>query len=416
MWSERHRPIVISDMVGNEESRNTVIEWFTKWRPGKRPLLLVGPPGTGKTTLAYLAAKRFGYDMVSLNASDVRSKARITEVLSPVLGNSSVMGNHPMIFVDEVDGIHGRSDYGGASALTGMLKTPSVPIILAANDESSSRIKGIITNVQVIPFKRVPPRLLRAFLEGVLKIEYEKTANLSTKETKPNRLGPGSLIKIINRSQGDIRAMMNLAQSLVTGFDPPADMPIGVMSPKSAVNAFFTAETIQDARSILRKMRVDPREKIYAFYSSVTGSNPGDPHIVARCLEAISAADMLYGRIMRTQNWRLLRYLDDILLRVYQGKTSRIKYSQYNISWNQINRIRYRRPKIKEMAVALAPMLHVSHSTFVTLYMPYIIRQYSTTKESGTVENNTKGSRVSKWDIAIQDNMETIKKEASVTT
>jgi len=147
MWSEKHRPQSIIDMVGNEDARASFVEWFGKWKKGTKPLLLVGPPGTGKTTLANLAAKQFGYDMISLNASDVRNKNRIQEILTPVLGNTSILGR-PMIFVDEVDGIYGRSDYGGAEALIKILKEPTIPIILAANSELSTKMKSIKKTVK----------------------------------------------------------------------------------------------------------------------------------------------------------------------------------------------------------------------------------------------------------------------------
>ena len=173
MWSEKYRPQIISDMVGNEEARAAIIEWFVKWKKGTKPLLLVGPPGIGKTTIAYLVAKQFGYDMIGLNASDVRSKSRINEILMPVLGNVSVLGT-PMIFVDEVDGIHGRGDYGGASALVDILKEPTVPIVLAANNDTSDKMKSIKKVVKTIYFKRIPPRLLRVYLENILKKQSAK--------------------------------------------------------------------------------------------------------------------------------------------------------------------------------------------------------------------------------------------------
>ena len=155
-------------MVGNEEARAVIVEWFVKWKKGTKPLLLVGPPGIGKTTLAYLMAEQFGYDMIGLNASDVRSKSRINEILIPVLSNVSVLGT-PMIFVDEVDGIHGRGDYGGASALVDILKEPTVPIVLAANDDTSDKMKNVKKAVKIIHFKKIPPRLLRVYLENILK-------------------------------------------------------------------------------------------------------------------------------------------------------------------------------------------------------------------------------------------------------
>ena len=43
---------MIADMVGNEDARTKFVEWFAKWKKGTKPLLLVGPPGIGKTTLA----------------------------------------------------------------------------------------------------------------------------------------------------------------------------------------------------------------------------------------------------------------------------------------------------------------------------------------------------------------------------
>ena len=80
MWSEKYRPQNISDMIGNEEARAALVEWFGKWKKGTKPILLVGPPGIGKTTIANLAAKQFNYDMIGLNASDVRSKSCIFKV------------------------------------------------------------------------------------------------------------------------------------------------------------------------------------------------------------------------------------------------------------------------------------------------------------------------------------------------
>ena len=357
MWSEKHRPQIISDMVGNEESRAAIMEWFAKWKKGTKPLLLVGPPGIGKTTMAYLVAKQFGYDMIGLNASDVRSKSRINEILTPVLGNVSVLGT-PMIFVDEVDGIHGRGDYGGAAALVEILKEPTVPIILAANNDTLDKMKNIKKAVKTISFKRIPPRLLRIYLENILKKENAK-------------LSPGSLIKVIDKSRGDIRSMINLTQSLVTGFNPQTETSFETINVEDGINAFFKANSPDEARIVLYSMQIDPREKINAFYSSIITSNL-DSISLAEYLEVISDADMLYGKIMKTQNWRLLRYLNDILMKLYQND-DRIRYTQYNLSWPLLNRIRWDGNKIKSLSSVMAKKLHLSSSAFVTLCLPFVL-------------------------------------------
>ena len=357
MWSEKYRPQIISDMVGNEEPRAAIMEWFAKWKKGTKPLLLVGPPGIGKTTIAYLVAKQFGYDLIGLNASDVRSKSRINEILMPVLGNVSVLGI-PMIFVDEVDGIHGRGDYGGASALVDILKEPTVPIILAANSYTSDKMKSIKKVVKTISFKRIPPRLLRIYLENILKKENAK-------------LSPGSLIKVIEKSKGDIRSMINFTQSLVTGFNPQTETTFENINVEDGINAFFKANSIEEARIVLYSMQIDPREKINAFYSSIITSNLDNSNL-AKYLETISNADMLFGKIMKTQNWRLLRYLNDILIKLYHND-DRIRYSQYNLSWPLLNRIRWDGVKIKSLSSVMAKKLHISSSAFVTLYLPFVL-------------------------------------------
>ena len=357
MWSEKYRPQIISDMVGNEEPRTAIMEWFAKWKKGTKPLLLVGPPGIGKTTMAFLVAKQFGYDMIGLNASDVRSKSRINEILMPVLGNVSVLGT-PMIFVDEVDGLHGRGDYGGAAALVDILKEPTVPIVIAANDDTLEKMKNIKKVVKTISFKRIPPRLLRVYLENILKKEDVK-------------LSPGSLIKVISKSRGDIRSMINLTQSLVTGFNPQTETSFEKINVEDGVNAFFKANSIDEARSVLYSMQINPRDKINAFYSSIVTSNLDNPTL-AKYLETISDADMIYGKIMKTQNWRLLRYLNDILIKLYQND-DRIRYTKYNLSWPLLNRIRWDGAKIKSLSSVMAKKLHLSSSAFVTICLPYVL-------------------------------------------
>jgi replication factor C large subunit len=70
---------------------------------------------------------------------------------------------------------------------------------------------------------------------------------------------------------------------------------------------------------------------------------------MTKILPILSEADLLYGKIMRTQEWRLLRYLDEILMKLYQ-KNSTIRYSQYNLSWPLLNRLRWDGKSIKNLA------------------------------------------------------------------
>ena len=357
MWSEKYRPQSLMDMIGNEEARSAFVEWFGKWKKGTKPLLMVGPPGIGKTTLANLAAKQFGYDMISLNASDVRNKQQIQEILSPVLGNASLLGS-PMIFVDEVDGVHGRADFGGVEALLDILKEPTIPIILAANSESSDKMKSIKKATKTIYLKPLPPRLMQLYLERILQKEDAK-------------MSPGSLVKLVMDSRGDIRSMINSSQALVTGFEPQTEKSFEILDIEEGVNSFFKANSLAEARLVLYSLRIDPREKINAFYSSIISSGISQDQM-QQMLQVMSEADLLYGRIIRTQEWRLLRYLDAILVGLYK-KDLPVRYSRFNLSWPLLNRLRWDGKNIKSLASNMTKVLHVSMSTFATFYFPFIL-------------------------------------------
>ncbi|HET8720044.1 MAG TPA: replication protein C, partial [Candidatus Nitrosotenuis sp.] len=93
---------------------------------------------------------------------------------------------------------------------------------------------------------------------------------------------------------------------------------------------------------------------------------------LARMLDVISEADVLYGKIMRTQEWKLLRYLDNILMKLYREDLP-VQYSQYNLSWPLLNKMRWDGKTLKALNGVLAKMFHVSKSAIATFYLPYIL-------------------------------------------
>ena len=375
MWSEKYRPKKVQEMIGNEDARLAALKWLGGWVSGSRPLLLVGPPGSGKTTLVHALAWQFDYHMVEMNASDTRNKDNLQAMLLPALRNTAnLFGKKIMLFLDEVDGISGREDLGGLDILVNLMKEPTVPVIMAANIKST-KIRDLAKACKVVEFSPVPPRLLMLFLDHVLQCEGVK-------------LGPGDKISIVNNSRGDIRSMLNSAQSRASGYATVSNKDMIDIDIAEAINSYFNAGSIEQATQFISKADAsypDPRygespeerrkDMLAALFSSIVSSHL-EHHDLTSLLDVLSRADMMVGRANTSREWRLLKYVSRIIASGLYKKSRQkgIKYSQYAMPWPVMGPIFARSQSTRKILGEVAPAFHTSRSSAGSFVLPYLIR------------------------------------------
>ena len=375
MWSEKHRPKTVQEMVGNEDARLNALKWLGGWMSGGKPLLLIGPPGTGKTTFVHALAEQFGYHLVEMNASDTRNKDKLQAILIPALQNTvNLFGKKIMLFLDEVDGISVREDSGGLRELVDLMKEPTVPIILAANVKST-KIKDLAKACKVIEFYPVPPRLLMLFLDQILQREGAK-------------LGSGDRISIVNNSRGDIRSMINSLQSRAIGYSTVSNKDIADIDIADAVTGYFNAASMEQATHCITMADAaypDPRyggspeerrrDMMFAMFSSIVSSHV-EHDALASLLDVLSKVDVIIGRANARREWHLLKYVNSIIAAGLYEKSRQkgIKYNQYAMPWPVMGPIFARSQDARKILRDLAPRLHTSRSSAGSFVLPYFIR------------------------------------------
>ena len=140
----KYTPKKLEDLAGNEYAIIKVRQWMLNWlrKQGKRPLLLNGPSGIGKTAIAYALKEEFDLELLEMNASDLRNKANIEKIFEGALSSGSLFGKTKLLLVDDVDSLQ-KSDYGGSGAIAKVLKENTQPIILTATNAWERNISSI---------------------------------------------------------------------------------------------------------------------------------------------------------------------------------------------------------------------------------------------------------------------------------
>jgi replication factor C large subunit len=309
-WAEKYRPQRLSEVAGNPGAVRTIANWAEEWRAGvpeKRALLLHGPAGVGKTSIALALAKELGYDSIELNASDTRTYAVINRIVGAASRQGSLhsQDGKKLIILDEVDGIHGKAEYGGLRALKKWVKETLQPMVLIANDPYVLP-REFRSLTQMIQLKRINQRTILKVLKDICSREGVETDE--------------RVLKIIAiNANGDLRAAINDLQALTQGRKKLGLGDIDVLTIRdSELRIFdtliriFKTSSCDRAREAVNESGEDP-ELIMKWLQENLPREYEDPEDLATAFERLSKADMYMGRIKRRQAWNLLPYAIDML-------------------------------------------------------------------------------------------------------
>lgn len=270
--SERERPKVLSDIVGQN---HLVGEggFITRTIQSNTPLsiLLWGPPGCGKTSIARLYAQAFSYRFVTLSAifSGIADLRRIVKEAEA----TALLHKGTVVFVDEIH----RFNKAQQEAFLPFLEDGTLVLVGATAENPSFYLSNaLLSRLRVLTLHGLDDQALEMMLA-----RYESRHGKLPLQEEARK-------ELIHSAQGDGRYLYNMIENLIS------------VSPKSPLNAKELADLLQRRAAAYDRGGDQHYNLISALHKSVRGSDPdASLYWLARILEGGEDPLFIARRLIR---------------------------------------------------------------------------------------------------------------------
>lgn len=258
--AERMRPQQLDDLVGQEHLTGKGSILRTAIEHGKIPsMILWGPPGSGKTTIANIIAHTLQVSFFTLSAisSGVKEVREVIQLAQKTTGT--------ILFIDEIH----RFNKGQQDALLGAVEKGTITLIGATTENPSFEVNSaLLSRCQVYVLKPLSLEDQKKLLhDALIKDTWLKTKKVELKETEA----------LITLAGGDARKLLNLLELVVDALQKNKEI---------IITDDKVMKIAQQRIALYDKTGEQHYDIISAFIKSMRGSDPnGAIYWLARMIE-----------------------------------------------------------------------------------------------------------------------------------
>lgn len=224
LWYEKYRPQTFDELFLPHGIANTCKKWienFQKKTPNTPPCLFIqGPPGIGKTSMARILLKTYGYEVMEFNASEIRNASQIRAKIEEINGRQDITAlmcfkkRNIAIIMDEIDGMS-TGDRGGLSELIDIIfpKKKSKKETKSSSSSISPSPFICITNTVDKKIKTLKSKSCDIRMYEPDKKQLFRLASYVCQQEKIP-FSDDIVLHIITHAQGDYRRLVNLLEYL----------------------------------------------------------------------------------------------------------------------------------------------------------------------------------------------------------
>ena len=359
-WTKKYLPKNIPEIIGQKVQIQKI---KTNLAP-KRPMILYGPIGTGKTSIVYALAKERNLEVLEINASDVRNKGAINKIVGSSIQQQSLFHKGKIILIDDVDALSGTKDRGCIQELTKLLPKSKFPMILTCIDPYHKKLKTIRRKTTLIELDPIS-----------LTDTKDHLTNIAQKENI--KFNEQDIISIAEKAKGDLRVAINDLQTNIIDNNLNLNIPSERDSRESilyCLSMIFKSKNINKTNNIFNKAGEDLDTCILWLDENLPKEYSSEE--LKKAYNYLSRADVFKGRIRRWQYWRYLVYINTLITSGIA--ISKEKKQRPVTTYKQTTRIlklwqaKMRNAKRTSISDKLAKLTHTSVKRAVQDTFPYL--------------------------------------------